>query len=196
MWNGRFFDNTTLTAAGLIVQLGHDVSNTCQKPSSLRDLMVFDLSGVHRLVVRYCECDVTLPNHTQLLLADWFPAMIDRPATAFADDLLDFFHTLQDQNKCNPYDFYNAILQRTDAAGLGPKIARLLSRSHCLGLLINSSESIQRDDTRPTPVDSSQSPQAGWCITPFRKSRFIARRGVGNLVSCVSSARGEHHRFS
>ena len=33
-----------------------------------------------------------------------------------------FFHKLQDQNKCNLYDFYHAIIQHTDAVGLNPKI--------------------------------------------------------------------------
>ena len=84
--------------------------------------MVFDLSGAHRLVVRYCYCDHHAPKHVQLLRARWFPATIERPSTAFAFDILDFFHKLQNQSKCNPYDFYNAIIQRTDAAGLNPEI--------------------------------------------------------------------------
>ena len=88
--------------------------------------MVFNLSGVHRLVVRYCGCDGTIPKHTQLLRTCWFPVTLDRPATAFAFDILDFFHKLQNQNKCNPYDFYHAIIQRSDAAGLNPEIVRPL----------------------------------------------------------------------
>ena len=126
MWNGLFFSDFTLTAAGLIIQLGHCVGDTCSAPSPLHDLMVFDLSGVHRLVVRYCGCDGTLSKHTQLLRARWFPATLDRPATAFSFNILDFFHELQNQNKCNPYDFYRAILQRSDAAGLNPGIVCLL----------------------------------------------------------------------
>ena len=84
--------------------------------------MVFDLSGIHRLVFRYCHCDRRTAKHIQLLRARWFPATIERPSTAFAFDFLDFFHKLQDQSKCNPYDFYNAVLQRTNAAGLNPEI--------------------------------------------------------------------------
>ena len=122
MWNGLFFGDTTLTATGLVVQLGHDPGDKCSAPSSLRNLMVFDLSGVHRLVVHYCGCDGTLPKDMQLIRAHWFPAMIDRPATAFVFDILEFFHKLQNQNKCNPYDFYRTILQLSDAAGLKPDI--------------------------------------------------------------------------
>ena len=86
--------------------------------------MVFDLSGVHRLVTRYCKCRDAPPKHVQLLRARWFPATIERPATVFTFDILDFFHKLQNQNKCNPYDFYHSIIQRTDAAGLNPEIVR------------------------------------------------------------------------
>ena len=127
VWNGSFFDNTTLTAAGLVVQLGHKVGDTCPKPSNLGDLMVFDLSCAHCLVVRFCRCQATLSKHTQLLRVRWFPATILRPATAFAFDLLDFFSKFQDQSKCNHYDFYHTILRRSDAADLEPRIVRLSS---------------------------------------------------------------------
>ena len=122
MWNGSFFEDLTLTSVGLVVQLGHHAGDTCSTPTALLDLMVFDLSGVHHLVVRYCGCGKAAPRYTQLLRARWFPATIDLPATAFAFDILDFFSKLQDQNKCNPYDFYHAILQRSDAAGVKSEI--------------------------------------------------------------------------
>ena len=59
-----YFSDVTLTSAGLIVQLGHRVGDACFAPSSLHDLIVFDLSGIHRLVVRYCGCDGTIPKYT------------------------------------------------------------------------------------------------------------------------------------
>jgi hypothetical protein len=87
--------------------------------------MVFDLSGVHRIVVQYCACGglgESVPKRTQLIRARWFPATIHLPSTVFSFNLLDFFHKLQNRNKCNPYDFYHTIIQRTDAAGLDPEI--------------------------------------------------------------------------
>lgn len=124
-WNGRYFEESTLTSVGLVVQLGHRTDETCPHPSKLHNLMVFDLSSAHRLVVRYCYCDSHPPKHIQLLRVRWFPATMERPSTAFAFDILDFFHKLQNQSKCNPYDFYNAIIQRTNAAGLNPEIVSL-----------------------------------------------------------------------
>lgn len=158
MWNGRCFDDATLTAAGLVIQLGHHVDDTCPAPSSLHDLMVFDLSGVHRLVVRYCGCDRTIPKYIQLLRARWFPATIDRPATAFAFDILDFFHGLQNQNKCNPYDFYHAIIQRSDAAGLRPEIVHLLFISSVIIVLTDLPASLQRNNPCLPPLGSPPAP--------------------------------------
>lgn len=90
--------------------------------------MIFDISSVHRIVVRYCECGHS-PSGTepyiQILRTRWFPATLNRPSTAFTFRLLDFFQKLQDQSKCNPYDFHNTIIQLTDCAGLSPEIVRL-----------------------------------------------------------------------
>jgi len=124
-WNGEFFESTTLTALGNTVQLGHAPGDACLVPSGLHDLMVFDLNGVHRIVVRYCHCAASadgVSRRVQLLRARWFPATVVRPSTAFTFQLLDFFHKLQDHNKCNPYDFYHTIIQRTDNAGLDQEI--------------------------------------------------------------------------
>ena len=128
-WNGKFFEKTNLTALGFVVELGHLDGSKCSHLTKRYDLVVFDLGGVHRLVVRYCQCGsmkTSIPKYTQLLCARWFPTTIDRPSMVFTFNLLDFFHTLQDRNKCNPYDFYNIIIQQTDAAGLDLEIVRFL----------------------------------------------------------------------
>lgn len=85
--------------------------------------MVFDLNGVHRLVVRYCHCHANVvPHDIQLLRGDWLPATVFRPSTSFTFALLDFFYNLQDQNKCNSYDFYHAVMHCVNNAGLDPEI--------------------------------------------------------------------------
>ena len=167
MWNGSFFSDTTLTAAGLVVQLGHEVGDTCPAPSALHDLMVFDLSGIHHLVVLYCGCDMTLSKVVQLLDVHWFPAMIDRPATAFTFDFLDFFHNLQDQNKCNPYDFYHTIVQGSNPAGLDPQIVLLLSTLSVVLSLTYPPASLQRNNACPPPLELPPPPQARCCRIPL-----------------------------
>ncbi|KAH8103218.1 hypothetical protein DFH11DRAFT_1692670 [Phellopilus nigrolimitatus] len=89
VWNGDFFEKTSLRALGLRVQLGHDA---------------FDM----------CSCGEASLPFVQLLRAGLFPATIDRPRTAFTFDMLDTFHELTLQGKTNAYDFYKSTLRRTD----------------------------------------------------------------------------------
>lgn len=85
--------------------------------------MVFNLNRVHHIFIQYFHCSPSaVPHCVQLLCARWFPAMILRPSTSFSFNLLDFFHKLQDQNKCNSYDFYHTIMQHANNAGLEPEI--------------------------------------------------------------------------
>ena len=98
----------------------------CPNLSPLQDLMIFDLCGVHRLVIWYYNCADRVPKRTQLMHARLFPATIERPSTAFSFNMLDFFHKLQNQNKCNLYNFYHTITQRADAASLDSEIVSFL----------------------------------------------------------------------
>lgn len=170
-WEGKLLNPTTLAALGQVTQLGHLVGNTCSHPGPLRDLMVFDLGGIHRIVVQYCECGHSpsgLEPYVQILRARWFPATLNRPSTAFTFRLLDFFQKLQNHSKCNPYDFYNTIVQQTNCAGLSQEIVRnrlpptSSRRSNYLTV------SLQRDYSSDPYVEPSQTPPAWWCRPLFR----------------------------
>lgn len=105
------------------MQLGHPIGKTCPHRSRPYQFTVFDLTGVHQVVVRYCECiPDTTSRRRQLLKARWFPATLIRPHTVFAFRLLDFFHQLQSHNKTNLYDFYNTITHLSNNAGLSPEV--------------------------------------------------------------------------
>lgn len=125
-WNGSFFYDTSLFELGASYQLGHDVSDTCRRPSKPVDLTLFDISGVHTVRITYCFCPDTgrSSNHrrSQLLRERWFPATWSRPGTAFTFRLLDFLHKLQTQSKMNLYDFYHSLVSVTDCAGQTPPV--------------------------------------------------------------------------
>lgn len=110
------------------MQLGHPVSKKCPNPSRPYQLTIFDLSGVHQVIVQYCVCTPEDPAYRrrQLLRKRWFPATLVRPHTVFTFKLLNFFHELQSHNKTNLYDFYNTIVHLSNSAGLSPEVVSAL----------------------------------------------------------------------
>ena len=110
------------------MQLGHRTGQTCPYPSRRYQLTVFDLSGVHQVVIRYCVCTPEDPHYRrrQLLRRRWFPATLVRPHTVFTFKILDFFHQLQSHNKTNLFDFYNTIVHLSNNAGLSPEIVSFI----------------------------------------------------------------------
>ena len=59
----------------------------------------------------------------------WYPASFNRPRTAFTFDLLETYHKVTLQGKLNLYDFYLAIMQKTDNQGRSKPVVRNLYRS-------------------------------------------------------------------
>lgn len=106
---------------GLVVQLGHDGAN-CPSPSLVQvDFVVLDLSGLHLMNVRHCECHHLAGgsrHHTQFLRLQWFPSTVQRPRSAFTFDVLDTFHLMTLQGKLSAYDFYHSLVRKTDNTGL------------------------------------------------------------------------------
>ena len=119
-WNGCFFETDTLQNLGLRFQLGHggvSCPNPCPGPS---DFCVFDVSGIHKVSVDFCDCreNGIIHPRTQLLRARWFPVTFNRPKTVFTFDCLDTFHELTLQGKTPLYDFYHMVSHKTDNLGL------------------------------------------------------------------------------
>lgn len=133
-WNGQYFSSNLLGALGLVVQLGrHALDTKCPHPSRRYQITIFDLTGVHQVVIQYCDCTPgdTAYRRRQLFKMKWFPATLARPHTAFSFRLLDFFHQLQSQNKTNLYDFYNTVVHLSDSAGLSPEVVSVSSSRNC-----------------------------------------------------------------
>jgi hypothetical protein len=127
-WNGQYFGRESLAALGLFLQLGHATGERCPHPSRHHQLSVFDVTGVHQVLIRYCLCAPETPGFRciQLLRSMLFPAMMIKPHTVFTFRLLDYFHQLQSRNKTNLYDFYNTIIYLNDNAGLSPVVVSVL----------------------------------------------------------------------
>ncbi|TEB19054.1 hypothetical protein FA13DRAFT_1758289 [Coprinellus micaceus] len=116
VWNGKFFDKTSLRDLGLRVQLGHG-GCCCPLPiEGPKKVHVFNISGVHCVSLDYCGCNPITQGGClqQLLRAHWFPGTVVRPQTLFTFELLETFHELALQSKTTLYDFYHTIICKTD----------------------------------------------------------------------------------
>lgn len=116
-WNGTFFEDTRLRELGQQVNLGH-AGLPCPQPlAEIKSFTVVDLSGVHSIDLCYCGCQGAPERRIQLLRQGWFPASMKLPETAFTFDFLNTFHLVNLQSKTALYDFWLAILHKTDNAG-------------------------------------------------------------------------------
>lgn len=103
---------------GLRVQLGHH-GNVCPLPHGAASrFVVVDVSGLHPINLDYCGCAFAPERHQQLLRAQWFPASIQRPRTAFTFDYLHTYHKLTLQSKVALYDYVIATSHKTNHTGL------------------------------------------------------------------------------
>lgn len=128
VWNGKFFESTTLAALGLKIQLCHFYGDPCLKPSDPHDLMIFDLNGIHRVAVRYCHCKASrgVPHDIQLLRTRWLPTTIARPSTAFTFRFVDLLYGFQEQGTFSPYDYYHATAQESETGDLDQDVVSFL----------------------------------------------------------------------
>jgi hypothetical protein len=58
----------------------------------------------------------------------WYPASFNRPKTAFTFDLLETYHKVTLQGKLNLFDFYHAIMHKSDNQGRSKPMVSGLKR--------------------------------------------------------------------
>jgi hypothetical protein len=120
MWNGLFFQRTTLRDLGLRVQLGHAYGRLC--PTKLAANVTFRVihsNGIHHVAVDQCQCH-GIDLNIQLLRIGWWPATPLDPKSAATFEVLNHFHLLNLQGKVTGYSFYRALEYQTDNTGLNP----------------------------------------------------------------------------
>ncbi|KAF8120414.1 hypothetical protein EV363DRAFT_1190282 [Boletus edulis] len=120
MWNGNFFESTSLKALGLRVQLGHKPGDPCYNPDRSFDdtFVIIDTAGIHTIALDFCGCEHAPSQFQQLLRFSWFPATTSRPRTAATFRLLEQFHLLSLESKISAYEFYTALSRLVDNTGL------------------------------------------------------------------------------
>ncbi|KAJ7842389.1 hypothetical protein B0H14DRAFT_3692184 [Mycena olivaceomarginata] len=120
-WTGTHFvrKRTALKDLGLRIQLNHPPGVVCPfgQPGP-GDFVLYDLSGVHEIVVDFCGCRTNdgseegrppLEHRTQLLCACWWPATIHSPNTCATFSVLRLFQLLNCMGKLSAYDFLRGL---------------------------------------------------------------------------------------
>jgi hypothetical protein len=112
---GKFHAKGSLKQLGLVIQLGHNGG------AVQADFVIVDTSRIHNVSLQYRECYQVVgasQHDIQLLQFSCFPSTVLRPCTAFTFNILETFHAITLQGKLSAYDFYQALLHKTDNTGL------------------------------------------------------------------------------
>ncbi|KAG1844901.1 hypothetical protein C8R48DRAFT_678323 [Suillus tomentosus] len=136
-WTGGFFEDTSLTKIGFEIHLGHagqpcpgltdEWCDTDDEGDQFTDspwiplvndprmTMVVDTSGLHSMMIRFCQCAGALSLDMQLFETGLFPASFTSPKTAFTFAVLDDF--LLDNLECgtSAMNYYSKLRRITSS---------------------------------------------------------------------------------
>ncbi|KAF9048976.1 hypothetical protein BJ165DRAFT_1464001 [Panaeolus papilionaceus] len=121
MWNGLFFEKSSLRDIGVRLQLNHKFRDPCigRKKAKNDEFCIIDITGIHLVSVDFCQCGVGDQSPvTQLLRAGLFPATVTQPQTAATFDALNMFEMLSYESKISGFEFYQTLSRLTCNTGL------------------------------------------------------------------------------
>ena len=116
------FEQTSLYALGLHIQLGH-FGSPCSIPEPAPNpFVIIHVNGIHYVHMYFCMCGrACSPDQVDQLLAfGWYPATVTHPKTCATFQLLHHCHLQTLQSKHSLVDFYTALEHETDNTGLIP----------------------------------------------------------------------------
>ncbi|KAL5492982.1 hypothetical protein ACEPAI_4430 [Sanghuangporus weigelae] len=114
IWNGQFYDKYSLYQLGLHVQLGHSGSSCPNPLPCAKNFRIMDTNGFHYVNIDFCNCGLEPHRYSQLLQLRLFCTSAEHPKTAYTFDVLDLFQDLSLQGKTNAYDFFIALVYKSD----------------------------------------------------------------------------------
>lgn len=125
IWNGQFFERTTLAKLGLRVQLGHSQNSRClnPRPATGNEFVVTHSNGVHVIALDFCACETAPSVVSQLLRSRLFPATARFPRSAATFHVLQEFQILSFESKVSAFEFYNALARLTNNIMSPPSVS-------------------------------------------------------------------------
>ncbi|KAJ7024932.1 hypothetical protein C8F04DRAFT_1269809 [Mycena alexandri] len=116
-WNGEFWIEASLTALGLVYQLGHGGFPCVVPDDKIYKMVVIEAPIIHQLHIKYCKCSKSddADNVEQLLRNAWYPATVTDPATCATFKTLDAYRLYNVVGNMNASDFVHAMERATNA---------------------------------------------------------------------------------
>ena len=120
VWNGCYFESTTLKAAGLFMQLGHGSAECLMPTAGPVIFTVIHVNSLHNVNVTFCGCSKSLgiPRWHQLMCIGWFPSTTTYPETCATFQTLWQCQLLTLCSKLSTFQFYDTLSHLTDGTGL------------------------------------------------------------------------------
>ncbi|KAJ7767527.1 hypothetical protein DFH07DRAFT_769622 [Mycena maculata] len=120
-----FFHRWGLAELGLVVQLGHPPGYYCPTSTTGHSLFVLiDVSGIHKINVRFCECNSKVLHWQQLMRVQWWPATVRDPQTCATFAVVRLFLMLNCLGKVSAHDFMRSLELLTNNDGPNPPPGR------------------------------------------------------------------------
>ncbi|KAJ7144867.1 hypothetical protein C8R43DRAFT_891090, partial [Mycena crocata] len=130
-WNGSFFERQGLDSLGLVVQLGHPEGVPCPTASDAhRKFTVTDVTGVHVVKLRFCNCDDRIHKRQQLMRVRWWPSTSGDPRTVATFAVIRLFLMMNCLGKITAHDFLRSLEFLTNNDGLHPPPGRRRAFRH------------------------------------------------------------------
>ncbi|KAJ7808914.1 hypothetical protein B0H13DRAFT_2385568 [Mycena leptocephala] len=120
-WNGTFFECKGLASLDLVIQLGHPPGFACLTATAgNKNFVLIDVTGVHGIKVRFCECNMEIPHWRQLMRARWWPATVINPQTCATFAVVRLFQIMNCLGKVSAHDFMRSLELLSNNDGLHP----------------------------------------------------------------------------
>ncbi|KIY61186.1 hypothetical protein CYLTODRAFT_405693 [Cylindrobasidium torrendii FP15055 ss-10] len=116
-WTGTHWVRTSLRELGQVVQLGHG-GFSCPFPAKdVTKMTVLHTNGVHRINVRWCQCQQRKEKWRQCTSNAWYPSSWSYPETVSTFVCLKRFRLLNVLANTNIRDFVTTLERMTDPLG-------------------------------------------------------------------------------